>query len=217
MKGDVTYRLDYSLNENSLVIDLGGYEGQWASDVYGRFRCKVLVFEPVLSYARNVRQRFMYNPNIQVFDHALADHDGVERLFVRGGGTSVYRRAGNGEIVEARFVEIGQFFAENNIANVDLIKINIEGSEYRLLEHLIKKDMVKFFGNLQIQFHEYVPNAGQRMLDIQNSLRKTHDLTWQFRFVWENWKRRAEFEPVTEASASAEGVRTRRTQADHAA
>ena len=32
--GDKTYRLDYNLNENSVVFDLGGYEGQWASDIF---------------------------------------------------------------------------------------------------------------------------------------------------------------------------------------
>ena len=30
-------RLDYNLNENSVVFDLGGYEVQWASDIFSKY------------------------------------------------------------------------------------------------------------------------------------------------------------------------------------
>lgn len=33
-KGYQTHRLDYDLDEDSLVFDAGGYEGQWTSDKY---------------------------------------------------------------------------------------------------------------------------------------------------------------------------------------
>ena len=33
-KGDKTFRLNYDLHEDSLVFDLCGYEGQWASDIF---------------------------------------------------------------------------------------------------------------------------------------------------------------------------------------
>ena len=48
--GDQTKRLDYDLDENSVVFDLGGYEGQWASDIFSRYCCTVYVFEPVKPY-----------------------------------------------------------------------------------------------------------------------------------------------------------------------
>ena len=35
-RGDQTLRLDYDLAAASIVFDLGGYEGQWASDIFGR-------------------------------------------------------------------------------------------------------------------------------------------------------------------------------------
>ena len=37
--------------------------------------------------------------------------------------------------------------------HVDLIKINIEGGEYELLEAILDNNLAKAFDNLQIQFH----------------------------------------------------------------
>ena len=45
--GDERYRYTYYLNKNSLVLDLGGYKGQWASDIYAQYNCRKLVFETV--------------------------------------------------------------------------------------------------------------------------------------------------------------------------
>ena len=73
--------------------------------------------------------------------------------------------------------------------DVDLIKINIEGGEYEVLESLIADNKLSMFKNLQIQFHDFIiENAKERMSKIQQELAKTHVLTYQYEFVWENWK-----------------------------
>jgi hypothetical protein len=72
---------------------------------------------------------------------------------------------------------------------VDLMKINIEGGEYELLEHLIARGLTKRIRNIQVQFHEDVmAGAAGRMERIQSRLAETHHLTYQERFVWENWE-----------------------------
>ncbi|MGY3211139.1 hypothetical protein [Mucilaginibacter sp. HD30] len=38
--GDEMFRYTFDLTSESLVIDLGGYLGQWASDIYTRYNCK---------------------------------------------------------------------------------------------------------------------------------------------------------------------------------
>ena len=35
--GDETLRLDYELTPDSMVLDLGGYRGQWASDIFDKY------------------------------------------------------------------------------------------------------------------------------------------------------------------------------------
>ena len=69
----------------------------------------------------------------------------------------------------------------------DLIKINIVGGEYEVLEILLKNNMISIFKNIQVQFHDFiVDNAKERMNAIQKKLALTHVLTFQYEFVWEN-------------------------------
>jgi hypothetical protein len=75
-QGETTLRLNYDLDEHSLVFDLGGYKGQWASDVFSMYRCNIFVFEPVKAYANNIRQRFVKNPNINVFECYVSEPTG---------------------------------------------------------------------------------------------------------------------------------------------
>ncbi len=49
-----------------MVLDLGGYEGQWASDLYARRRCRIDVFEPVARFAAAIAERFRHNSDIRV-------------------------------------------------------------------------------------------------------------------------------------------------------
>ncbi len=184
-RGDATLRLDYDLDESSLVFDVGGFEGQWASDIFGRFACRVRIFEPVPEFADRIAARFRKNPRITLHRVALAGTSGRATLRVAGDESSVHRAGGDRREIE--LVRAADFFAREGIGRVDLMKINIEGGEYDLLDHLLDSGLVRRIGNLQVQFHDFVPDAESRMAAIQGRLRASHDLTWQYPFVWENW------------------------------
>ena len=42
---------------------------------------------------------------------------------------------------------------------------------------------------LQIQFHNFIPNAEKLREDIREDFSKTHHLTYDYYFIWENWER----------------------------
>ena len=79
---------------------------------------------------------------------------------------------------------------ELGVKKIDLIKINIEGGEYDLLDHILEIGFVENIENLQIQFHNFVENSDSRMETIQTKLSQTHKPTYQYKYVWENWKRK---------------------------
>ena len=185
-RGDETLRLNYDLDEHSMVFDLGGYEGQWASDIFSRYGSTIHIFEPVADFAKQTEQRFRGNKKIFVHDFGLAKTDGSASISVNGTDSSLYKKGQ--ELVPSRFVEAIEFLHKNNIKKIDLMKINIEGGEYDLLEHLIEAGFVRNIVNIQVQFHDFVPKAQQRMAMIQENLQKTHSLTYQYLFVWENWR-----------------------------
>ena len=65
--------------------------------------------------------------------------------------------------------------------------MNIEGSEYELLEEIIESGNILKITHLQIQFHNFVENATEQRKNIRNKLKKTHTNIFNFPFIWERW------------------------------
>ncbi|MCJ7575557.1 MAG: FkbM family methyltransferase [Dehalococcoidia bacterium] len=184
--GDKTLRLNYDLDGNSLVFDMGGYEGQWASDIFSKYCCTIHVFEPVIEFADKIEKRFSRNRKIFVHKFGLSNGSKKAAIALAQDGSSLFRQGK--QTREISLVRAVDFLRENNIQNIELMKINIEGGEYDLLDHLIDTGFVRHIKNIQVQFHDFVPNAELRMTGIQQRLQETHALTYQYSFVWENWR-----------------------------
>lgn len=184
--GDKTLRLDYNLGENAVIFDLGGYEGQWASDIFSKYCSNVYVFEPYPPFYENIKKRFAKNSKIRVFDFGLASSSSTTRLSYNDDNTSSFINKGEG--IEIQLVDLFEFVTSQNINEIDLIKINIEGAEYDFLEYVLEHDNAKRFKNIQVQFHDFAPNAENRVEKIRSQLKLTHQATYSFDFVWENWE-----------------------------
>ena len=58
-KGDEKLRLNYSsLNEKSIIFDLGGHVGDYAYEINKKYGCKVYLFEPHPDFYENVQKDF---------------------------------------------------------------------------------------------------------------------------------------------------------------
>ena len=188
--GDATYRLRYSnLGPDSLVFDLGGYEGKWSMDIFCRYAPSIYIFEPIPAYCREIRARFEHNPKVKIFEFGFGATEGEERFHLGDDSSSLLR--GEGETIQVSMKKISRFILDNNIPSIDLIKINIEGSEYDVLQDLHDAALLERVRNLQIQFHNFVPDAEEKLEKTHAMLRKTHKQDWAFKFVWENWSRTA--------------------------
>lgn len=185
--GDYKHRLTYDeLDENSLVVDLGGYKGQWASDIFGRYQCRVLVFEPAAVYCELISKRFIRNSRINVYPYALSNENKTELLYINADKSSAVKKEGKPE--QMNFRKFDEMMRELSVESIDLLKINIEGGEYDLLDYIIATGWVRKIRNIQVQFHDFFPDAVSRMNKIRSALSLTHDPTYQYEFVWENWK-----------------------------
>lgn len=187
--GGPSRQFEYVLDQGALVLDLGGYEGQWTSDVVARWGCRAHVFEPVPMFAEAIAKRFAQNPRVTVHDFGLGAKAETIRLSLAADGTSAVRVSGT-QTVEGRIELAADWFARENVTRVDLMKINIEGGEYALLEHLLDAGLLPRIRHLQVQFHDFLPDARERMEAIRWKLAQTHVPEWQYDFVWESWKLR---------------------------
>jgi len=190
LDGDHTLRLDYDLDSESVVFDLGGYQGQWASDLFACHGSRIHVFEPVPEYAQRIRRRFTSNARITVHECGLASINAQVDFYMQDDGTSQFR-PNKGASVSGTLREAAGYMEEMGITRIDLMKINIEGGEYDLLEHLIASHWIGRIRDLQVQFHDCVPDAHAKLKHAHNLLAVTHRLTYHFPFVWENWRLRS--------------------------
>jgi FkbM family methyltransferase len=187
INGDRTLRLNYPLNENSLVFDLGGYKGQWSQKIFCKYNCDVFVFEVVEEFAANIQEIFSNNKKVRVFSFGLGDKNEDIQIYVDENKTSVYKE--NSNPVVGKIVCFRDFIAEHQIEKIDLMKINIEGGEFELLEHIIDTGLVEIISNIQVQFHNFISEAEVRRLEIQRRLERTHTLSYCYDWIWENWVR----------------------------
>lgn len=187
IKGDETLRLNYSLNENSIIFDIGGYKGEFARDIYCKYNSTIYVFEPIPEFYKIIKERFINNSKIKVFNFGLGSYDYRTQINLEDNSSSIFKKGNNSSEIEIR--SFNDFIIEHNISSIDLAKINIEGSEYDLLDSIIGAGNITKIHNIQVQFHDFIfDNAFERMKSIQKEFLRTHKLTYQYEFVWENWE-----------------------------
>lgn len=181
--GDNTLALDWGLNENSLVWEIGGFEGRWAQQIWDKFHCHIDVFEPQYWAVEKLKKRF----------------DGIEKITIHPYGLMVppreyewetmsiggYETDGAGlysdkyPILAVPFRDINYELSELS-KKVDLALMNIEGYEFELIPHLIETGKMKKFKHFWCQFHMGlgITDVNTRKDWIFSALSKTHDMIW---------------------------------------
>lgn len=209
--GDTTLRLNYPLNEQSIVIDLGAYHGDFAQEISDRYGSRLYLFEPVPEYISVLQQRFQSNKCITVLPFAVGGGgDGTIRFSLDGDRTSAFRFGHKMVIAPVR--NICQVLDELGLKGVSLLKINVEGAEFEILDALIASGWISKIADIQVQFHDFVPDAIVRLNMLRSKLGLTHYPTYMHSFVWENWRRRigCDLESVAmESLSSAASLRER--------
>lgn len=183
--GDEEFRYKYNLSSSSIVFDAGGYEGEWSKKIYEKYHCNILVFEPVKKYAQDIKRKFSKNHKVTVLNSGLGGRKRKEKISIEDVSSSIFKPGNKKEEIE--ILDIRRVFKDHGIKRIGLLKINVEGGEYEILERLLDTGLINLVESIQVQFHNFVPDAQKRMEKIQRRLSKTHRPTYQYWFVWENW------------------------------
>lgn len=142
--GDIATKYStVGLNDQSVVIDGGAYRGDWTQYIASVLGCRVFAFEPFLESFDYVLQRFQGAPNITIYPFALSDRDGCTSLYLTENkdGNSLYDRSQERRVVGSIIVptvRLDTFLRVQEIAVVDLIKLNVEGAENEILQSIDK-------------------------------------------------------------------------------
>jgi len=186
--GDFTKILDYPLNENSQIIELGGYIGEWLSKVVTKFNPKVLVIEPVPYFYNSLTRDFSHNKKIIFENSAISTEYKKIKLHVRGSATSESIKVSN-FVIEVESYPISYYLEKHKIEKVDLVQINIECEEFPLLLNWIESEVLNNIKYIQVQFHTFCEDYQKRYDLIAEGLQKRgFKIRYRYGFVWEAWE-----------------------------
>jgi FkbM family methyltransferase len=199
--GDHTLLLNYPLTNDSVVLDVGGFYGDWTYNLLAHVapaKPRVYMFEPVQRFYDGLKYRFrddgantvegsVHFSNVTVIQAALSDRTGDAMIADEEEGSSMHHAMAETPI---KTLDVADFIYQYGIEKVDLASINIEGHEFTLLPRILATGLVERFENIQVQFHSFYPNADTLRGEISAKLSLTHEQTYCYPFVWENWRKK---------------------------
>ena len=181
------------LNESSTVLDIGAYNGEWGQQIMDLYNPTLYAFEPNPNIFKELEKTAANYPKLHPVSYGIGAKTEQLKISMKGMGSSLFAHEGTDEGVQWLNTEIksvDDVWKELGLKDVDLVKINIEGAEFPLLEKMIEADLLPTVKCFMIQFHEWHPKAYSRRRQIHKMLSKTHTLEWDYYFVWEKWIRK---------------------------
>lgn len=186
--GDDTLALDWDLNEDSLVWEIGGYEGRWAWQMWEKFHCHITIFEPQDWAYKKLLSRFTGIYKVKIYPLGIWTKYGSFPLgnFFTDGASMLSAK----EPVEnsCLFVDYPTAF-EIDRGQIDVGLMNIEGSEYTLIPEFIKSGYISRFENFWCQFHPDNKND-MRHIEIFEGMERTHEMLWDCYPTAVAWRRK---------------------------
>jgi FkbM family methyltransferase len=185
--GDQTHNLNYPLNEESIVMDLGGFKGIWASQIIDLYDANIYIIEPIYDYYDYMINKFIHNNKVKLMNVGISDEDKEDIIFVNEDSSSFNS---DGMPQNVKLLTMKSIFNKWNLKKVDLLQINIEGHKYLLLENLVNEDLLDKFKYIQIQFHQGIQDHISRRDRIHKKLLdRGFKIRFNYPFVWESWEK----------------------------
>lgn len=186
--GNLYLVANYPLNENSWVIELGGYKGSWSSRIIGEYKCNILIVEPIPEYCKYIQDEYQNNPKVFIEANGISTEEKTIDISYNEDASSQY--INKNEInISVKCHTLEYYMNKYNIEKVDLMQVNIEGEEYPLFEKWIQSDILKKFHYLQIQYHFVGEDYKDRKNKIEDGLRNLgFENQWDYGMVFTSWK-----------------------------
>lgn len=184
-------RYEYDLDHDSICFDLGSFHCDWSIAISNKYNNPIIyAFEicpPIYELAKKNIQTY---PNIHLFNYGVG-RDTSETVIAIGetDGASTSLFISGDKFFATTIKSIKSVFDNLKIDKIDIMKLNVEGSEYDIMESLIEHDLHLRVKNFQIQFHKIEGEYPEKRYEkIRQSLSLSHSTTYDYYFVWENWR-----------------------------
>lgn len=163
---------DFKLTSNpSVIFDIGANIGMASIFFAKKYpNSKIYSFEPEATNFEMLKLNVSNLSNVQIFNCAIWSHTQMIPLFDNGSGhwgfmTSVDATTPGTKVIQTvEGISIEDFLVENNIAQVDLLKVDVEGAEKDIFSNAAS--WIDKISSICVELHEeMVPGVTQLVLD----------------------------------------------------
>ena len=189
-------RYDYPLGPGAVVLDVGAYMGNFTRAALEIWRCTVHAFEPVPEFCKHISFGRPHAGELIVHQFGLGGQSGRFPMSIRNDSSSLYVDADHpSEVVT--IMDVVEAWQGLGLGDVDLLKLNVEGAEYGLLERMLMAQLMPRVRFLQVQWHgcnghgSGPADAPSWRRTLSDRINITHEKQWeQGDRIWESWARR---------------------------
>ena len=145
------------IRASSVVVDLGGNEGNFSRLMNARFGCTCYTVEPMPALFAGLAR----GPKLHAFNLAIAGENGPLTFFTSTdptAGSLLHRPDVPDGQITVQGVTLDRFVRDNNIKRIDLLKMDIEGAEVAVFESL-SDETLKKVRQISIEFHDFMPEV----------------------------------------------------------
>lgn len=195
------------LDDDGLVVEVGGFKGRWASAMAGRYQCRVEVFEPQIWAATRAGEALAEASNAKwgVHHYGLSTLDDEGDQVMGAWGTDgcsllkdeVYMETYVGSRDKSNVARFRDALPVlNELGEIDVMMMNIEGYEYQLLPYIIGGGALDHIRYLAVQFHTAFEQAmtgrwANEYEWLYELIGQTHrEMGWGFGRPLMTWERR---------------------------
>jgi FkbM family methyltransferase len=138
---------------DGVVLDLGANHGEFSEKMFKIFNKECLALEPVPSLFKKLPAV----SGVKWINSALADRDGTLKIFLHSDRCASFMDAGqpNQSFIEVQAISLPTLLVKENISNIDLLKMDIEGEEVPILEKIKFEDLLHT-NQITIEFHDFL-------------------------------------------------------------
>ncbi len=149
------------LGPGSIVLDLGAHTGEFSRELVRRYGCTCYAVEPVPALFSQIES----GPRLKKLRLAVDGTGGEVLLHLSANPQAnslfpeIADRYGGLETLAVTATSLDELLAGERLPYVDLLKLDIEGAEVRVLA-MASEETLQRIGQITVEFHDFIAGLG---------------------------------------------------------
>lgn len=182
-----------NLRPDSVVLDLGGWEGNFTAYVYDRYACEIHIVEPNPKFYEREKRRFKGIPRVHPHNCAISGETRLARFYPspvdypgneKGSSLRANSPYVNPDVhCDVQQYSLSDFVRNAKIRHIDLVKMDIEGAEIDVFRDPDVHAVLNICRSLSIEFHYHMPILDKPFMErsaVEATIQRLKDQGFKF-------------------------------------